>query len=482
MECQILVLPQQKQLLVSHGTNLMKALRDAGLGIDAPCGGKGTCGKCAVTVNGKTVPSCSYRVMSDITVVLPEFGQDTILTAGMMGQVAADPVQPGYLAAIDIGTTTVVCMLMDDTGKKLAVKSMANPQGPWGADVISRIQHAQKGQREVLTDVVRQGLQTLLEDSCVEAGIAMEQIGVISVVGNSCMQQLFLGMEVDNLASVPFAPVITRAEAVDAAAYFPACGNAKLLIVPDIAGFVGADTMGCILAEKLYEAKDTVLMVDIGTNGELVLAHQGRLAACSTAAGPALEGGNISCGMRAAPGAIDHIWRGGFSTVGGVKAKGICGSGLVDAAAVMLEEGVMNFRGRVLTPEHTYTVTPGVTLTQDDIRQLQMAKGAIAAGIQLLTEHMGLGLEAIDRVILAGAFGSFLNADNACRIGLLPEELAGKIVAAGNIALSGARALAMDKNLLPLTDVLAGQIEAVELAQLPQFNMTFAENMLFAED
>ena len=482
MDCRVRILPQQIQLNIPKGTNLLEALRGAGLGVDAPCGGKGTCGKCTVTVNGQKVRSCGYRVESDITVTLPDADRAKILTTGYLDQITADPIQAGYLVAVDIGTTTVVCSLMDAAGRELAVKSMSNPQRVWGADVVSRIQHAIKGQQEALTDAIRRGVAQLLEECCVAAGIETERIGVISIVGNSCMQQLFLGMDVTNLAAVPFAPVICRAEAVGAAAYFPGCPKAKFLIVPDIAGFVGADTMGCILAAKLYEAKDTVLLVDIGTNGELVLAHRGRIAACSTAAGPALEGGNISCGMRAAPGAVDHVWPGGYSVIGHGRAEGICGSGLVDAAAVMLEEGVMNFRGRVLTPDHTYSPAPGVTLTQDDIRQLQMAKGAIAAGIQLLTERMGLTLENIDRVILAGAFGSFLNVENACRIGLLPAQLAGKITAAGNIALSGARALAMDRKLLPLTRTLAENTEFLELAQLPQFNMTFAENMLFLED
>lgn len=482
MDCRVRILPQQIQLNIPKGTNLIEALRGAGLGVDAPCGGKGTCGKCTVTVDGQKVRSCGYTVESDITVTLPERDGVKILTEGMLEGVKADPVAPGYLVAVDIGTTTVVCSLMDETGKELAVQSMSNPQRAWGADVISRIQHAIKGQQDALTAAIRQGVRQLLDECCAAAGVTADIIGVISIVGNSCMQQLFLGLDVNNLAGVPFAPAIRSAKMVDAAGYFPTCINAKLLIVPDIAGFVGADTMGCILAARLHEAGDTALLVDIGTNGELVLAHHGRLAACSTAAGPALEGGNISCGMRAAPGAIDHVWPGGCSVIGKEKAKGVCGSGLVDAAAVMLEEGVMNFRGRILTPDHTYTITEGVSLTQDDLRQLQMAKGAIAAGIQLLTEYMGLGLEDIDRVILAGAFGSFLNVENACRIGLLPRELEGKITAAGNIALSGAKALALDKKLLPLTQTLAEKTEAVELAQLPEFNMTFAENMLFLED
>ena len=481
MECKILVLPQQIRLHVPSGTNLLKALRAAGLAVDAPCGGMGTCGKCTVTVNGQQIHACCCSVESDIIVKLPQSNITSILTAGAMEQRKPDPLCKGYLAAVDIGTTTVVCVLMDHTGRELAVQSMTNPQVPWGADVITRIQHAVMGQREALTDAICRGVQMLLRECCRQAGVLQKEIGVISVVGNSCMQQLFLGMDVRNLAGIPFAPAILRAETVDAATWFPECPEAKLLIVPDMAGFLGADTMACILAAKLHEAQDPVLLVDIGTNGELVLVHHGKMAACSAAAGPALEGGNISCGMRAASGAVDRVWSGGCSVIGEENAKGVCGSGLIDAAAVMLEEDIMNSRGRVLTPDHSYRLTEQVTLTQEDIRQLQMAKGAIAAAIQLLAEHMGLTMKEIDRVILAGAFGASLNVKNACRIGLLPQELEDKITAAGNIALSGARALALDKKLLPLTQTLLERIEAVELARMPRFHMVFAENMLFPE-
>lgn len=481
MTCHVFVLPQQTHLRVPKGTNLLEALRGAGIFVDAPCGGRGTCGKCKVTVDGVERLSCCYTVEADLTVELPQTENTTILTGGWTKQITADPIQSGYLVAIDIGTTTVVCQLMDGAGQELAVATMTNTQIPWGADVISRIQHAQRGQGSALTETIRQGLASLIDQCCGAANVVPEEIGVISVVGNSCMQQLFLGMDVDNLAGTPFAPKITQTQIVGAGAYLPACSKAKLLILPDIAGFVGADTLGCILAAGLHEAEDTVLMVDIGTNGELALAHKGKLAACSTAAGPALEGGNISCGMRASTGAIDRVWGGGCRVIGNGEARGLCGSGLVDAAAVMLKTGIMNFRGRILTPDHTYAITEGVRLTQDDIRQLQMAKGAIAAGIELLADHLGLAMEEIDRVILAGAFGSYLNISNACRIGLLPEVLENKITAAGNIALSGARALAMDKKLLAQAQQIAEETTAVELSQLQDFAFAFAENMLFPE-
>lgn len=300
------------------------------------------------------------------------------------------------------------------------------------------------------------------------------------------MQQLFLGISPENLAGVPFAPVLTEAKAVPCADYLPICPNAKLLIVPDISGYIGADTMVCVLATEIYKKDPITLMVDIGTNGEMVLGNKHRMIACSTAAGPALEGANIQFGMRGTEGAIDHVWLENgevrCSVIGGGKALGICGSGLIDAIAVGLEMGLLNKRGRIQNEEHILRLTEDIYLTQDDIRQVQLAKGAIYAGIFLMAKQLGLEVKDIEKVQLAGAFGSFLNPKSACRMGLLPEELLEKIEAVGNAAGSGAKLLACDDSLLPLTEKLTQTIEFLELASLPEFSRTFAKSMNFREE
>lgn len=224
------------------------------------------------------------------------------------------------------------------------------------------------------------------------------------------------------------------------------------------------------------------MLVDIGTNGEMVLCHRSRMVACATAAGPALEGANISCGIRAASGAIDHVSMDNIHVIGEGKARGICGSGLMDAVAVMLEKGILNRRGRVLTENHDYEIADGVSLTQEDIRQVQLAKGAIAAGIELMAAHLEIRVEDIDRCILAGAFGSYLDPNSACRIGLLPESLRGKITAAGNLALEGAKLLSTDETRLALAQQLTERVEYLELASQPGFQRSFARNMFFWEE
>lgn len=475
--------PENRTISVPSGENLLTALRSEGLAPDAPCGGNGKCGKCKVLVDGNEKLACQTVVDRDMMVTLPQKAGLNILQEGISRDHIVAPQKEGQLLAFDIGTTSLVCFLLDgQTGKELAKSSMLNPQTVFGADVISRIRGALNGQLDALTAAIRQGMTELIH----QVTNRPEEISLVSVVGNPAMQQLFLGISPENLAGVPFAPVLTHAKAVPCAAYLPICSHAKLLIVPDISGYIGADTMGCVLATEIYKKEAITLMVDIGTNGEMVLGNKDRMIACSTAAGPALEGANIQFGMRGTVGAIDHVWleKGSVkcSVIGGGKALGICGSGLIDAIAVGLETGLLNKRGRIQNEEHIFHLTESVYLTQEDIRQVQLAKGAIYAGIILMAKLLGLAVKDIEKVQLAGAFGSFLNPKSACRIGLLPEELLDKIEAVGNAAGSGAKMLAYDDQLLPLTEKLTNRIEFLELASLPEFSRTFAKSMNFREE
>ena len=483
----VTILPENRTVFAPHGANLLTILQQHGAAPDAPCGGKGKCGKCKVLIDGQEVLSCKTAVTRDLTVTVPESGVLRVLDSGIDTIRNMAPVQSGHLLAFDIGTTSVVCYLLDGkTGKELANAGMTNPQTVFGGDVISRIQAALRGQFSQLTAAIRECVATLTEQVCRKISISPDEIGVISVVGNPAMQQLFLGICPENLAAVPFAPVLTQAKIVPCGEYISLCPDAALLIVPDISGFVGADTLGCVLSTKLYKSEQITLLVDIGTNGEMVLGNKDRLIACSTAAGPALEGANIQFGMRGTDGAIDHVWleegQVRCSVIGGGKAAGICGSGLIDAVAVALELGLLNKRGRIRNEDHIFRLTDDIYLTQEDIRQVQMAKGAIHAGITLMAKQLGIPVSDIQQVLLAGAFGAHLDPDNACRMGLLPPELAGKITSVGNAAGSGAKMLACDRHLLEQTNKLVRIIEFLELASLPEFPKTFAKAMGFPEE
>ena len=484
MEYQVTLLPEKVNISVPQGTDLLTALRSAGVFPDAPCGGAGKCGKCRVTVDGREVLACRTPVDRDMTVVLPQNIGAAILTGGLEASVRPEPVRPGYLLAFDVGTTTVVGYLLDGkTGGELAAVSAMNPQTAWGADVISRIQAALKGAMEELTDVIRACLGELTEALCRRGGIGPEEVSVVSIVGNPAMQQLFLGLSPENLAKIPFAPVLTRAEVTEAAAYLPHLSNAGLLVVPDISGFVGADTVACVLATGMDRREEMTLLVDIGTNGEMVMGNRHRMVACSTAAGPALEGANIRFGMRGMAGAIDHVTRKDgkivCSVIGGTEPQGICGSGLIDAVAAALELGLINSRGRIQNESRRIPLTEQVFLTQEDIREIQLAKGAIAAGIRLMAKELGITMEQIDRVYLAGAFGSYMDPESACRMGLLPPELAGKITAVGNAAGAGAKMLALSRRELQRAEELVRRIEFLELAALEDFQGAFARCMRF---
>lgn len=494
----VTVLPENLVLLAEENQNLLDLLREEGMAPPAPCGGYGTCKKCVVEIDGKKVLSCQTRVTSDLLVVLCDEGNEKtektcIIETGVEATYGLHPQREGYLIAFDVGTTTVVCYLLDPvTGGELARTSMLNPQQPYGADVISRIQAATVGGKLAEErDCIQKGMNQLIETACQRANVDPAEVGVVCVVGNPSMQQLFLGLSPQNLITIPFRPLLTSCETYSAGDYLTSCPNADLLVVPDISGYVGADTVGCVLSTRMYEAEKITLMVDIGTNGEMVLGNKEKLMACSTAAGPALEGAKIKFGMRGAPGAIDHVWQkedGSFDchVIGDGPAKGICGSGLIDAVACALNAHLINKRGRItakeeLDGERYIPLKDGIYLTQSDIREVQLCKGSIAAGIILMAEQLDLTLQDIDQALLAGAFGSFMDPVNACRIGLLPPELEGKITAVGNAAGSGSKMMASSVEEFSLAGDLVDRIQFLELADLPNFMSTYGKQMNFVE-
>lgn len=476
----VTVFPGGIRLDVPAGANLLHALRQAGIAPDAPCGGSGTCGKCTVRIDGQLRQACGITVDRDISVTLPASGNAFIHAAGIP---VAVPAAAGYRLAFDIGTTTAAGVLLDGIGQQIGVVSAKNPQAAYGADVMTRIRASLGGAAAALTAAIRTCLHTMTLDLCRGARLDPGEIRLVTVVGNPAMRQIFLGLSVDNLAHPPFLPVLTEIRTANARDYLPCLSNAELLILPDISGFVGADTLACVLSTEMDRRGETVLLVDIGTNGEIVLCHRGRMTACATAAGPALEGANISIGMTAQTGAIHRAaaeeGRLRCHALGGGDATGICGSGLISAVSAALALGWLNPRGKILLPERVIPLTKNLHLTQEDIRQFQLAKGAIAAGIRLLAQHMGLALSDIQQVYLAGAFGSALNPGDACRTGLLPPELAGRITSVGNAALSGATLLSMDPSARTRAAALASGIAHLNLSTAPDFPKTFARSMTF---
>lgn len=610
---EITFLPTGQRIVVCEGTTVIKAIREAGIDYDFPCGGIKKCGKCKIRIiNGVTQSqeeereflgekeifdgihlACFTEVYSNAAIELVQvkaaqhqillaaqertvklephitkkyievrkpsigdyqsdwkrfqnslFGREeesaaaldvqmpilqqlpevlrsaeyhlTAITYGreIIGIEEQDTTQTLLGMAFDIGTTTIVGYLMDlNSGKELSVVSTLNPQTKYGADVISRSNYASQGEKglENLHSEVIRAINKLIVEAAEKAGVNSDAIYVITVAGNTCMHHLFLGLSPRYISVSPYIPIISEPIMINGR-NLPINMNksGKILVLPNIAGFVGADTVAALLTTELDKSEEIKLMIDIGTNGEIVLGSKDGLFACSTAAGPAFEGAQISNGMRGAAGAIDHVYFGEkleYSVIGGGKPRGICGSGLLDVVAGLLYTGIIDEKGRILSADkvfnpagekfkgnivqyeglHAFLLADAastahespILVTQKDIRELQLAKGAMAAGMKILMERCGIEVQQIKEVLLAGAFGNYLNPRSACAIGLIPKELEDRIKMVGNAAGTGAKLALLSVSEYKRTAEIANFVGFVELASHPQFSSVFAHSMYF---
>ncbi len=493
-----------RQIPVAEGALLSDALREAGLEADMPCGGQGRCGKCRVWASGCLSPpdpseaalltedelghglrlACRCRVLGEAQ-VRPAYHEavSQICTSGGDGGPAEDPMFQTLGAAVDIGTTTLAARLYD-AGGALAEAAAPNPQRAWGADVISRIGRAMAGDGPALAACVRGAVASLLERMCRAAGRRTEEVDGLVVTGNTAMLHLLTGTDPSPLAAAPFQAEELFGKTVPAGGLNLPCPPDTPVYLPRcISAFVGGDITTALLASGICRRPDSALLMDIGTNGELALWHRGKLLCCSTAAGPAFEGAGLSQGMQGAPGAIDHVWAQGgkltVHTIGGRPAAGICGSGAVDAVAALLAVGALDESGYLTGGEDAYPLAEGVRFTQRDIRQIQLAKSAIRAGVEALLHRAGLCRDRLTQTAIAGGFGSYLDLRSAASIGLLPRELVGRCRVLGNAALSGASMLLRRRALEEESLWLARRAESLDLASDPIFMEQYIEQMLF---
>ncbi len=429
-------------------------------------------------------------------------------------------VTRGYGLAVDIGTTTVAGYLCDlTTGEVLATSAMMNPQVAYGEDVMSRISYAVKGKGGLkqMNRAIIKGLNQIAGRAAARVGIKRSDIIDMAVVGNTCMHHIFLNIDPRHLGKAPFAPSVHHSldiKARDLGIRIAPC--AYLHVLPIEAGFVGADNVGVLIAEEPYNQDEILLIIDIGTNGELILGNRKKLLSSSCATGPAFEGAEIKHGMRAAPGAIEKLkidpetrevqfmvignerWNTEVKNIG---ARGICGSGIFDAAAQMFLAGIIDKGGRfnsglqsprlrkngnepefVIARADETAIGNDIVICQKDIRAIQLAKGAMYSGAKIMMNRLGIG--KIDKVILAGAFGSYIDKESAAAIGLFPDCAPENVYAVGNAAGDGARMALLNTDKRKEADVMARQVEYVELTVEPDFNNTFTQSLLFphAED
>jgi uncharacterized 2Fe-2S/4Fe-4S cluster protein (DUF4445 family) len=459
------------------GLRLADQLQQAG--VEFPCGGEGICGGCRIRLLEGSIPvteamrsllsSQELREGWRLACCAQASGPVTVEVEQWSVRVLADeshvPVEPrrGWGAAVDVGTTTVVAQLVHlETGEVEGIETALNAQARFGADVMTRIQHELSRPGE-LGAAIRSQLAAML--ARLAAGRPLAEV---LLAGNTAMHHLFCGLDVAPLAAVPFLSPHTGAQLLEADRV---PWRAPTLFLPCLGGFVGSDLLAGLIATGLDKKRNTHVLFDIGTNGEIVCASRTSIRCASTAAGPAFEGGRIRHGMRAGNGAIDsvHVEDGRLvpHVIGGGPPHGICGSGLVDAAARALGLGLLLPNGRLA--HGPIRLSENVALTQSDIRQLQLAKGAMAAGLKLMARQAR-------RLFLAGAFGNYLHLGSARRIGLLPEDA--EVEPAGNAALRGTRLLLLapssrEERIAAILSVA----EHVELAAIEGFQDVFAESM-----
>jgi uncharacterized 2Fe-2S/4Fe-4S cluster protein (DUF4445 family) len=503
----IILWPTRVELRAPAGTPLRDLLFEQG--VEFPCGGQGRCRGCRIRVlkgqaevnraqQERLSPeeiakgwrlACQCVVQGELEMELRQWDAAILVDETPF---AFQPRQ-GLGVAVDLGTTTLVAQLLDlATGKVLAVSTALNAQARYGADVMSRLHFAVVGGgQHQLETLIRQQIGALIEQLLFSAGKPGAEIADIVVVGNTVMHHFFCGIAAEPLAHYPFEPAEGGLKTFRSGALgWKLAGDPLVRFLPCLGGFVGSDVLAGILAAKLTEQDDLVGLVDLGTNGEIVIGNKEGLLCASTAAGPAFEGAKISMGMRASTGAISQVTLSPcnsphFTEEGNVRChvigdgtpRGLCGSGLVDAVAVGLELGVIATSGRFSKGEDRWMLAPPVALTQNDIRELQLAKAAIAAGIKLLMRRKGA--KELHRLYLAGAFGNYIDRASAQRIGLFdfPPE---RVAAAGNTALLGAKlALFSLDGENGLYADLRRRVTHVALNADPSFQDVFVEELAF---
>ena len=424
-------------------------------------------------------------------------------------------IEKGYGLAVDIGTTTVAAYLCGlSTGDVIATDSMMNPQVAYGEDVIARINYSMsnKDGLEVMNQAIIRGINKLAGRAAAQAGIKRSAIVDMAVVGNTCMHHIFLNVDPQYLGQSPFPPSLHRSLDIKARDLgLRISPGAYVHVLPIEAGFVGADNVGVLIAEEPYNQDDMVLIVDIGTNGELLMGNRDRIVSASCATGPAFEGAEIRYGMRAAPGAIEKIridpdtrevrfrvigkdgWNTELEEVG---ASGICGSGIIDAAAQLFTAGIIDRTGRfnsglstprlravqdgpefVIAWAKETSIGQDIVVCQRDVRNIQLGKGAMYAGAKLMMRR--LGLEKLDKIVLAGAFGSYIDKESAAVTGLFPDCAQEKVYAVGNAAGDGARIALLNVDKRVQADQKAREVEYLELTVEPDFEKVFTEAMWF---
>lgn len=504
---------ETKTILVKEGESLLDAFIRQEIYISAPCGGKGRCGKCGIQVlNGNTWISdedkkiyseeeldagwrlsCCLYPTEELEVSVSQSDESLFEAVGETENTEESGTEEAfYHVAVDIGTTTIAMSLIGgESGKVFHTVTSVNSQRAYGADVISRIQASVDGKKEELKKSIQKDLQDSMEKLLKETGVSGEDVGKIVIGGNTTMGHLLMGYDCDTLGVFPFTPVnidfIKGTEEILGTDRF---GKKEVVLLPGISTYVGGDIVSGMYAYDFTEKEDVCMFIDLGTNGEMGIGNKEKILVTSTAAGPAFEGGNITWGMGSVPGAICSVKIEGTET--GVKTireeapQGICGTGVVETAAELVREEIVDETGALdedyFDDGFPLAKTPDgkeIVFTQKDVREIQLAKAAVRAGVETLLLRYGIKKEEVSKVYLAGGFGYKLNTDKAIAIGMIPEEWQERIVAVGNSSLSGACKYLKDENGDKTIEKLVSISEEVNLSADKEFNEFYMNEMFF---
>lgn len=513
--------------MAEPGANLLEVLRAHQATLEAACNGRGICGKCRVQVTQGHVPvteedrlvftpqelaqgyrlACRVRVSDHLAVHIQGSGME-IRALGMQQPDATVAVQADgcYHIAVDLGSTTLAAGLVDAAGNFLAQASAVNSQRIYGADVVSRMQASNEGNKKQLQACICRDLEHLFQTLLRKAGKTV-QVSGIAIAGNTVMLHLLRGYSCEKLGRAPFEPVNLKLECLDYGELFeevPGCGGSRVYLLPGMSAFIGADITAGLYSSGFCQAGkgEPSFFIDLGTNGELAYGGRDGFVTASTAAGPAFEGARLSCGIPGIPGAIAKVsylyHRVRIQTIGQKKPCGICGTGAMEAAAALRREGLMDADG-LLAPQLQESGMllarredgSGIFLTQADIREIQMAKAAIRAGIEVLQKKYQnewrtgslreIGAEQEGRVYLAGGFGYYLSADAAVAIGLFPPEWKDRIVLCGNTSLKGAAAFLSDPSCAQELENICSSNHGIRLESEPGFQDSYIQQMRFPD-
>lgn len=473
---------KEKIIRANEKENLLTVLRKNGIFVNADCGGYGLCGKCKVIDNGLEVLSCRVEINRDMVIEVPiadfeDFNDEILINK-----------EDIYALALDLGTTTVVGYLIDLVTKEtLFSRSIMNPQITYGADIVSRISACDNGNLKKLNELIINTINEMIESFSFK-----KPIDLMVVSGNLTMLHLLTNTNPTTIGRSPFTPVFLKKEKFQGQDIKV---NAKeVILLPAISSYIGADIVaGCLYIDLLKE-KRNVFLIDLGTNGEMVLKAREKYYATSTAAGPAFEGRNIEWGLGGVKGAISHVKlvnnKLEILTISG-KPLGICGSGLVDLISILLDQGIIDETGllnrsgkSVLNyrlQDDKFYLTENIYLSQKDIREFQLAKSAIYSGMMMLLKKAGINIDEIDVIYLAGGFGFYLNKVSAIKTGIIPDLPLNKIKVIGNSSGLGSIMVAKDLNYLKQCDVITDKFEVVGLEN-KEFNDFFIENINFKQE